>query len=227
MEESFFIVLLYRRFSMNKSVLRATAQIALAASLLAAGFGASAKEISVRDQQYTVTLFNKNATLEPFETDFTPVTGKGFDGAGLINFGNTSSTGASGQYQPDTRFALNPTYNKFGQTASYYSTGGGLSFYAFVTDAKETNATNVNKLHFVNFDLADANAHNQQSMNTNPDVYFQNASNMNDQGQFFAYGGGNRYLISPVPEPTTMVLMLAGLGLVGAAARRQLKSKSL
>jgi hypothetical protein len=211
---------------MNQSFSRLAAQSALGISLLAASFGALAAEISVRDQQYTVALFDfavPGATLDPFVNEFTPVTGKDFDADSLNNFGNTKPTGASMQYAPETDLNAGSP-NKFGQVASYYNTG--VSYYAFVTDAKNTNATNVDNLHFTNFDLTAAKANNKEPMNINPDTYFQGASSINDQGQFFAIGGGNRYLISPVPEPTTVVLMLAGLGLVGAAARRQLKSKN-
>ena len=54
--------------------------------------------------------------------------------------------------------------------------------------------------------------------------YLQSALFINGSGQIVAQGSnGHAYLLSPVPEPQTYALMLAGLGLVSFVARRRMQ----
>lgn len=58
------------------------------------------------------------------------------------------------------------------------------------------------------------------------------ARGINDAGQIVGWGvspyGGefHAFLLTPVPEPETYALMLAGLGLIGAVARRRKQSEA-
>jgi probable HAF family extracellular repeat protein len=56
----------------------------------------------------------------------------------------------------------------------------------------------------------------------NSHLTFSEARGINDLGQIVALANdGHAYLLSPVPEPESYALMLAGLGLVGCFARRK------
>jgi hypothetical protein len=55
-------------------------------------------------------------------------------------------------------------------------------------------------------------------------VSLQWVAAINDMGQIVAdASNGHSYLLSPVPEPETYALMLAGLGLMRLVARRKLR----
>ena len=52
--------------------------------------------------------------------------------------------------------------------------------------------------------------------------YLTQAKGINDSGQIIADSyGGHAFLLTPVPEPATSALLLAGLGLVGVTVRRR------
>ncbi|NML15868.1 PEPxxWA-CTERM sorting domain-containing protein [Azohydromonas sp. G-1-1-14] len=55
--------------------------------------------------------------------------------------------------------------------------------------------------------------------------HLSRATDINERGQIVGSGwhGGSfsAYLLTPVPEPRSWALLLAGLGLVGAVARRR------
>jgi hypothetical protein len=110
--------------------------------------------------------------------------------------------------------------NSFNQTAASFK-NNSLSNHSYITDANGKNATQVNLLHFTNYDTKEAN--NAIAGRPVFSDFFSNAANMNNVGQFtaidFAYGFKS-VLISPVPEPTSIALMLAGLGVVAVARRR-------
>lgn len=56
----------------------------------------------------------------------------------------------------------------------------------------------------------------------NSSLTFSEARGINDLGQIIALGNdGHSYLLSPIPEPESYALMLAGLGLIGCIARRR------
>lgn len=56
----------------------------------------------------------------------------------------------------------------------------------------------------------------------NSNLTFSGAPGINDLGQIIALGNdGHSYLLSPIPEPESYALMLAGLGLVGCIAHRK------
>lgn len=53
-------------------------------------------------------------------------------------------------------------------------------------------------------------------------TYFVQSHGVNDRGQIIANASnGHAYLLSPVPEPETYAMMMAGLGLLGFVARRK------
>jgi hypothetical protein len=193
---------------------------AIAVGIFLTFTSAQAQTVSVRDQEYSVTKLDENAKYSsPMELYSGSV-----DTSGLPALGNTNRGGASGQYEPESTLNTG-TRNSFNQTASYYSVNYGSWNFGYVTDANGQRATNVDSLHFTNFDVS---AERQKFPAGGPfyqPAFFNSASSINDAGQFiaFSYRGGN-YLMTPVPEPTTIALMLAGLGVVGVAGRRRAKA---
>jgi len=82
---------------------------------------------------------------------------------------------------------------------------GHSTYHAFVTAPNGIGMTDLNSL----LSLPDG-------------AYFDIALGINDAGQIIATASNLRgYLLTPVPEPETYAMMLAGLGLLGFAARRK------
>jgi len=72
--------------------------------------------------------------------------------------------------------------------------------HAFVSGANGYGLVDVNTMSFTNM------------ANSVRDWIFFNATGINDLGQFVANGSnGHAYLITPVPEPAVVVMMLCGL----------------
>jgi probable HAF family extracellular repeat protein len=86
--------------------------------------------------------------------------------------------------------------NDSGQVAGFSETADG-STHAFITGPNGMGMTDLNSFA----DLADG-------------IFLSGASGVNNLGQVIA-------TVSPIPEPTSYALMLAGLGLVGFTARQK------
>ena len=53
-------------------------------------------------------------------------------------------------------------------------------------------------------------------------IFLADATGINDKGQIIANASdGHAYLISPIPEPETYAMFLAGLGLMSYIVRRR------
>lgn len=90
-----------------------------------------------------------------------------------------------------------------GQVVGNFITTGG-AYHAFITGPDGVRITDLNNL--VSLSGGD---------------YFTLAAGINDAGQIIANTyRGSAYLLTPVPEPDTYALMLAGLGLLGLLATR-------
>jgi uncharacterized membrane protein len=117
--------------------------------------------------------------------------------------------GGFGQYGPKTS-TLAFDVNSLGQVAGTLVRNDMPSVrYAFITGADGSGLVEVDSLSFVNL--------------TAPrDFTFLSATGINDAGDFVVNANnGHAYLITQVPEPATVALMLAGLGVVGIAGRRR------
>ena len=90
--------------------------------------------------------------------------------------------------------------NHFGQVAGSYFYTVNMMEHAFVSGANGYGLVDVNTMSFTNM------------ANSVRDWIFFNATGINDLGQFVANGSnGHAYLITPVPEPAVVVMMLCGL----------------
>jgi len=134
--------------------------------------------------------------------------GIGSTGAQLLDFQgvpnwNGGYLGGSGQYGPAGASQAFDV-NELGQVAGSFANHRQQRSYAFITGANGQGVINVNSL----FTLPDGD-------------YFSSVTGINDEGQFVVNTGyGHAYLISPVPEPATAALWLAGLLLVGRLLRK-------
>lgn len=126
---------------------------------------------------------------------------KPLDFSGIDNY-TPGYEGGSGQYGPSS-FSFTTGINEYGQVAGWIQNAHYHRDFAFITGANGRGVIDVNSL----FTLADGD-------------WFRNVTGINDQGQFVVNSGyGHAYLISPIPEPATLVLWVAGLLLIGRALR--------
>jgi len=101
--------------------------------------------------------------------------------------------------------------NSNGQVVGWAETGIGNQRHAFVTGLNGAGMTDLNSLvHLGN------------------GTFLYDANGINDRGQIIANASdGHSYLLTlttPVPEPDTYAMLLAGLGLMGFIARRKRKA---
>lgn len=100
--------------------------------------------------------------------------------------------------------------NSFGQVVGWAETGIANRRHAFITGADGGGMTDLNSL----VKLEDG-------------IFLSDATGINDSGQIIANASNGRaYLLSPVPEPETYAMFLAGLGLMGFMARRRQKQSA-
>ena len=95
--------------------------------------------------------------------------------------------------------------NSAGQVVGWSTTGTGNAHHAFVTGEDGIGMTDLNSL-----------------VKLENGTFLSEARAINDRGQILANASdGHAYLLSPVPEPETYAMLLAGLGLMGFMARRK------
>lgn len=95
--------------------------------------------------------------------------------------------------------------NSDGIVVGWSETGIGNRKHAFITGPDGTGMTDLNTL-----------------VKLEGGTFLHDATGINDRGQIIANGSdGRSYLLSPVPEPETFAMLLAGLGLIGFTARRK------
>jgi len=134
----------------------------------------------------------------------TSLTGAGAYHATLWN--GTTATDLGTLLSGSTSFAHG--INNFGHVVGEYS---GLEARAFLWDGST---------------MADLNSYLDAST-VSAGWVLNSAQDINDKGQIIGTaknsitGVSSAYILTPVPEPETYIMMLAGLGLVGAAARRR------
>ena len=97
-------------------------------------------------------------------------------------------------------YAGGSAMNNLGQIAGSYTFSPYLFSHAFITGPNGSDPVDVNDLTFVNAD---------PSFND----LFLYASEINDRGQFVVTTLGSRaFLVTPVPEPAVVLMMVCGLG---------------
>ena len=107
-------------------------------------------------------------------------------------------------------FSVANGINDGGQVVGFSSVPGDKSDHAFITGPNGADMTDLNSLVY----LADG-------------AVLTEAFRINNAGQVIADGynptdtRSHAYLLTPIPEPESYVLMLGGLGLIGLMARRR------
>jgi probable HAF family extracellular repeat protein len=95
--------------------------------------------------------------------------------------------------------------NSDGQVVGWSTTGTGNAHHAFVTGADGLGMVDLNSM-----------------VTLSNGTFLAEARAINDLGQILANGSdGRAYLLSPIPEPQTHAMLLAGLGLMGFMARKR------
>jgi probable HAF family extracellular repeat protein len=123
----------------------------------------------------------------------------GSDGVGrVLNLYDMGNFEMAGAWQLTSQ-ALG--LNRIGQVVgSYYFTSNMMS-HAFISGANGFGLVDVNTLSFTNLAAGVR------------DWIFFDATGINDSGQFITNGSnGHAYLVTPVPEPAAVLMMVCGLG---------------
>ncbi len=123
----------------------------------------------------------------------------GADGMGMKDLGTLHGASSSEAY------GINASGWVVGSSYIPYDGSGSGGTFAFIAGVDGAGMTDLNS--FVKLE--------------NNNLTFNEARAINDLGQIVARASGHTYLLSPIPEPESYLLMLAGLGLVGCVARRK------
>ena len=95
--------------------------------------------------------------------------------------------------------------NSTGQVVGRSNTADGSAFHAFITGPDGIGMTDINDL-----------------VKLENGAFLVSATGINDIGQIITNASdGHAYLLSPIPEPETYAMLLAGLGIIGCFVRRR------
>lgn len=126
-------------------------------------------------------------------------------------------------------------FSSVGKTASSFSDYLAISFEGTRDLVASISATSTKSISFTSFDLVKSDLTTVLASGTfgnfGPRLALGGLSSLNGAGDYFIHiagvatgsgsYNGNVSLVSPVPEPETYGMLLAGLGMIGFVARRR------
>jgi probable HAF family extracellular repeat protein len=160
-------------------------------------------DMSSADTHSVATAINEQGTMVGNSASFVGDRGRAFiagrDGIGrVLNLYDMGSFEMHGAWKLTSEASA---LNALGQVVGSYYFTVNMMDHAFITGANGLGLIDINTLSFTN--LAESAR----------DFLFFSATGINDSGQFITNGtNGHAYLVTPVPEPAAVLMMVCGLG---------------